>query len=239
VADVSQIIQDAATANGVDPAVLARIAQVESGSDPNAAASGSSAKGLFQVTTPTWQANGGGDDPLDPVQNATVGARLTKKNIDGLTAAGLEPSPSNIYLAHFSGLGGAKSILGADPSTPAGSILGDAAVKANPFLANMSAGDLQAWADRKMAGGSTPSAPRPTTGILNTASAAAPTGKPGMLNGGTPDTPDEPDLTNVLAKALPPVEQQQVAALPPIRFVAPKGYDRAKFLAALTARKTA
>jgi hypothetical protein len=236
-ADVSQIIQDAATANGVDPAVLARIAQVESGSDPNAAASGSSAKGLFQVTTPTWQANGGGDDPLDPVQNATVGARLTKKNIDGLTSAGLEPSPSNIYLAHFSGLGGAKSILGADPSTPAASILGDAAVKANPFLANMSAGDLQAWAGRKMGGAS--QAARPTTGILNTASAAAPTGKPGVLNGGMPDTTGEPDLTNVLAKALPPVGQQQVAALPPIRFVAPKGYDRAKFLAALTARKTA
>lgn len=79
----------------------------------------------------------------------------------------------------------------------------------------------------------------PTAGILNTASATAPTGKPGMLNGGMPDATEEPDLTNVLAKALPPIQQQQVAALPPIRFVAPKGYDRAKFLAALTARKTA
>jgi hypothetical protein len=115
--------------------------------------------------------------------------------------------------------------------------LGDAAVKANPFLANMSAGDLQAWAGRKMSGAAQPA--RPTTGILNAASAPAPTGKPGMLNGGMPDATDEPDLTNVLSKALPPVEQQQVAALPPIRFVAPKGYDRAKFLAALTARKTA
>jgi hypothetical protein len=236
-ADVSQIIQDAATANGVDPAVLARIAQVESGGDPNAAAGSSSAKGLFQFTNPTWSQYGNGANPLDPAANADAGARLTRDNATGLSTAGIEASPGNIYLAHFSGLGGAKKVLSADPTAPVASVLGDDAVAANPFLKNMTVADLKNWSDRKMSGAAAPA--RPTTGILNTASTTAPTGKPGMLNGGMPDTTDEPDLTNVLAKALPPVEQQQVAALPPIRFVAPKGYDRAKFLAALTARKTA
>ena len=49
-------------------------------------------------------------------------------------------------------------------AAPAGSILGAAAVKANPFLANMTAGDVAAWADRKMGGASAPmsmAGPRP------------------------------------------------------------------------------
>lgn len=235
-ADVSQIIQDAATANGVDPAILAQIAQVESGGNPSAAASGSSAKGLFQFTNPTWQQYGKGADPLDPAANADAGARFLKDNSTGLASAGIEASPGNIYLAHFSGLGGAKKVLSADPTAPVASVLGDDAVSANPFLKNMTVADLRNWADRKMAG--TPAATRSTTGILN-ASGAAPTGKPGMLNGGTPDAPGDTDMTNVLAKALPPVEQAPAPSLPPIRFVAPKGYDRAKFLAALTNRKIA
>lgn len=234
-ADVASIIQDAATRNGVDPAILAQIAQVESGGDPNSSSSSSSAKGLFNFTNPTWKAYGNGADPFDPAANADAGARLTRDNATGLASSGIEASPGNIYLAHFSGLGGAKKVLSADPTAPVASVLGDDAVSANPFLKNMTVADLKSWADRKM--GATAAAP--TTGILNASTAPAPTGKSGMLNGGMPDAPDEPDLTNVLAKALPPVEQQQVAALPPIRFVAPKGYDRAKFLAALTARKTA
>jgi hypothetical protein len=38
----------------------------------------------------------------------------------------------------------------------AGAILGDRVVKANPFLAKMTAGDLAAWADRKMGGNAAP-----------------------------------------------------------------------------------
>jgi Transglycosylase SLT domain len=236
-ADVASIIQDAATRNGVDPAILAQIAQVESGNDPNSASSSSSAKGLFNFTNPTWKAYGNGADPFDPAANADAGARLTRDNATGLASSGFDASPGNVYLAHFSGLGGARKVLSADPTAPVASVLGDDAVAANPFLKNMTVTDLRNWSDRKMSGAAAPA--RPTTGILNASSAPSPTGKPGMLNGGTPDATDEPDLTNVLAKALPPVGQQQVAALPPIRFVAPKGYDRAKFLAALTARKTA
>jgi hypothetical protein len=43
-------------------------------------------------------------------------------------------------------------ILQADPTTSAGDILGPGVVKANPFLANMTAADLQAWAARRVGG---------------------------------------------------------------------------------------
>lgn len=237
-ADVASIIQDAANRNGVDPAILAQIAQVESGNDPNSSANSSSAKGLFQFTNPTWKAYGNGADPFDPAANADAGARFTKANIDGLTGAGLEASPGNVYLAHFSGLGGARKVLAADPGTPVSDVLGESAVAANPFLKNMTAADLQAWAARKMGGAGGAAVPAGSTGgILNQTAGASSPGKPGVLNGGADSSsPNEPDLTDVLAKALPPQQPQQVAALDPIRFAQPKRIDRAALLAALTRR---
>lgn len=74
------------------------------------------------------------------------------------------------------------------------------------------------------------------------ASAAAPapaSSAPGILNGGT-DTPDDSAaLQLAFAKATQQPQEVSAASLPPIRFAAPKGFDRAKFLAALTARKIA
>lgn len=233
-------------------AISDQIIGAESGGDPNASNPNSSASGAGQFIDSTWLstlkqhrpdlADGKSDADLlslktDPTLSKQMVDAYASDNGAILSKNGLPVTPGTTYLAHFAGPQGAVSVLSADPTASAASILGPGVVKANPFLANMSAGDLRAWADRKMGGTSQPA--RPTTGILNTSSTTAPTGRPGMLNGGMPDTANEPDLTNVLAKALPPVEQQQVAALPPIRFVAPKGYDRAKFLAALTARKTA
>lgn len=237
-ASISQVIQDAAAKAGVDPQVLGQIASVESSGNANASAPGSSAKGLFQVTDPTWKEMGGGDNPLDPAQNADVGARLLKKNSDGLTSAGLEASAPNLYLSHFAGLSGARKVLQADPATPVGSILGDSAVKANPFLAGMTAADLQNWAAKKMTGTvQQAAAPRPTSGILNTASAAPATGQPGMLNGAAPED-DTAALQQAFLKATQQPQEQQVAPLPQIQYAMPKHIDRAKLMAALT-RKVA
>lgn len=77
-----------------------------------------------------------------------------------LKSKGFDPTPGNTYLAHFAGPAGAAKVLGADPATPAASVLGPQVAQANPFLSNMTTGELQAWANRKM-GVPIPPAPIP------------------------------------------------------------------------------
>jgi hypothetical protein len=69
-----------------------------------------------------------------------------------LSKAGLPVTPGTTYLAHFAGPQGAVKVLSSDPNASVGDILGAGAVNANPFLRGMTAGDLQAWANRKMSG---------------------------------------------------------------------------------------
>lgn len=138
---------------------------VESGGDPNAQNPNSSAGGLGQFIDSTWLAmlakhrpdiQGTPDQLLalknDPNLSRQMTAAYSDDNGKLLQNAGFEASPGNSYLAHFAGPQGAIKVLGADPAAPVSSILGDAAVKANPFLRGMTAADLQAWAARKMGG---------------------------------------------------------------------------------------
>ncbi len=86
--------------------------------------------------------------------DATISKQLTDsyaaENSNYLAQKGLPVTPGTTYLAHFAGPSGAEKVLTADPGASVATILGPAVVKANPFLANMSAGDLKAWADNKM-----------------------------------------------------------------------------------------
>jgi hypothetical protein len=65
----------------------------------------------------------------------------------------------------------------------ASAILGDRVVKANPFLAKMAAGDLAAWADRKMGG---------NAALM---SIAGPASSPAASNLATAATPMQPQPT--------------------------------------------
>jgi|SRR5271166_738792 len=172
-ADIPSIINSAATANGVDPAYLLSVAHAESGLDPQAAAHSSSAKGLFQITDGTWKQYGNGD-PYDPVANANAGARLTADNMKALSAAGIQPSNPNLYLAHFAGTGGAIKALSADPSASAAAVLGPQAAQANPFLRRMSVADLQNWAAGKFGSSASASASPPPAGAAVASASAAP-----------------------------------------------------------------
>lgn len=177
--------------------LIDQIIGVESGGNPNATNPNSSAMGAGQFINSTWLdtiksarpdlAEGKSDQELlalraDPNLSREMTAAYAAQNGQILTQAGHEATPGNTYLAHFAGPKGAVSVLSADPNTPVSSILTPDAIKANPFLARMTAGDLRAWADRKM-GGSAP-APQPAQ-----ASPAAAPGAPLQLASAAPIFP--------------------------------------------------
>jgi soluble lytic murein transglycosylase-like protein len=73
-------ITAAATANGVDPALLAGLVKQESGFNPSAG-SGAGARGLTQLM-PSTAAGLGVDNVLDPVQSLNAGAKYLKQQLD-------------------------------------------------------------------------------------------------------------------------------------------------------------
>jgi hypothetical protein len=144
-----------------------QILSVESGGNANARNPRSSAAGLGQFIDGTWMdmvsryrpdlAAGKSREAilgmkLDPQLSREMTEAYATENGKKLEAAGLPVRPGTTYLAHFAGPDGAMKVLGADPSMPAGQILGQKVVQANPFLAKMTAGDLVGWADKKMGG---------------------------------------------------------------------------------------
>lgn len=142
-----------------------QIIQVESGGNPNAKNPRSTATGPGQFIESTWLntiskyrpdlTTGRTKEEIlalrtDPSVSRQMTEALAAENAAGLTKAGFPATPGNTYLAHFAGPQGAISALSASPATPVSEILGPAAMKANPFLANMTAADLTAWANNKM-----------------------------------------------------------------------------------------
>lgn len=168
-------------------ALADQIIQVESGGNANARNPRSSAAGLGQFIDATWLSmlakhrpdiQGSPQDLLalksDPDLSRQMTEAYAKDNGAILSGAGLPVTPANTYLAHFAGPQGAVSVLGADPAAPVEAILGAKAVAANPFLRGMTAGDLQAWASRKMGG-----APQaPAQQVAQASPAAPPTAAP-------------------------------------------------------------
>jgi hypothetical protein len=215
---------------------------VESGGDPNATNPRSSASGLGQFIDGTWLATikqarpdlaqGKTDAELlalktDPQLSREMTEAYANQNQAILTKAGVPVTPGTTYLAHFAGPGGAVKVLQADPNAMAGDVLGPAVVKANPFLAKMTARDLQAWADRKMGGNSPQPQPSqtapaaPASGLLAQAPAPAPGGlAPTPQMGGLlqpPTFPQAPQSGSPGLFAQMPPEQAMQA--PPIQFV--------------------
>lgn len=163
--------------------VVDRIIGAESGGRANVTNPRSSAAGAGQFINSTWLdvlkrnrpdlADGKSDAELlalrtDPNLSREMTSAYAAENAKGLQGAGFEATPGNTYLAHFAGPAGARAVLSANPSASARSVLGDRVVQANPFLANMNAGDVVNWAGRKMGGASAPaqpSAPAASSGL--------------------------------------------------------------------------
>lgn len=75
-------------------------------------------------------------------------AIYSMENLAYLTGKGLKPSLGDLRLAYLVGPTAAARILQAHPQTPAGDILGAQVVRANPFMAGMSASELIARSTR-------------------------------------------------------------------------------------------
>lgn len=202
-----------------------RIIAAESGGRADARNPRSSATGLGQFIESTWLsmiakhrpdlAQGKSREEIlalrtDPDLSRAMTEAYAAENAARLTGAGFEASPANTYLAHFAGPGGALRVLGADPSAPAGALLGDAAVTANPFLRGMTAGDLIAWAGKKMGAPMATGAP-PSGGLLGASPAVQASAAPQAASSGLLGAlPAAGDLSGVLglmggqAPQLPP-----------------------------------
>ncbi|TGR84267.1 hypothetical protein EN866_33365 [Mesorhizobium sp. M2D.F.Ca.ET.223.01.1.1] len=149
---VAGIVAAAATRHGVPPGIALGIAQIESGLNPNAKSGTSSAGGLFQFVDGT-AAQYHLRNKFDAEANADAGARLTADNIAGLKRdLGRDPTPGEVYLAHFGGYGVGEKIAKASPDTPTSSLFSPQAIAANrSILAGKTAGEVKDWADAKMA----------------------------------------------------------------------------------------
>ena len=142
-----------------------RIIRVESSGNATARNARSTATGLGQFIESTWLrmmrtyrpdlANTMSRADLlalrtDPTLSRAMVKRLAQENEAYLRARGHNPTPGQLYLAHFLGPGGAGTVLSADENLTIAALMGQGVVKANPFLKNYTVAKLKAWADRKM-----------------------------------------------------------------------------------------
>lgn len=96
----------------------------------------------------------------DPKLSGQMTEAYANENADGLRKAGLPVTEGTIYLSHFAGPGGARSLLRANPNASAESVLGSKAANDNPsIIKGKSVADVINWAENKMGGqGSTSTA---------------------------------------------------------------------------------
>lgn len=137
---VGPTIEAAAKTVGVNPDFMKTVAGIESGFNPNAKASTSSASGLFQFISSTWnemlskygrkydlEPN---TSPFDAKANALMGGEYIKTNSSAIKSVKSDVNPVDVYMAHFLGTGGARTFFSKDRDTDAASAM-PAAAKAN------------------------------------------------------------------------------------------------------------
>ncbi|RYF02713.1 MAG: lytic transglycosylase domain-containing protein, partial [Oxalobacteraceae bacterium] len=147
---VNGCIYQASRRTGVPYTTMMAMAAAESSFNPNAGASSSSAKGLYQFVGGTWDTMqkrygpngtvvknpGVSTNIFDPCGNALMGAYYIKENAAALSAAGLGTSPTELYCCHFLGTGGGRRFLRAVKANP--NALSNQSVDGRAFRANRS-----------------------------------------------------------------------------------------------------
>lgn len=116
--DVKAIVSSAARKYGVPEDLALRITGAESSGRANAQNKSSSAGGLYQIIDDTWSRMGGKPGKkYDPTENADVGSRFTRQNIDTLhNRLGRDITYGEAYAAHMFG-DGVSSMLAHAPKS--------------------------------------------------------------------------------------------------------------------------
>ncbi|MFD1795528.1 peptidoglycan DD-metalloendopeptidase family protein [Paracoccus aurantiacus] len=156
-----------ARGSGAVEALIGRIIHVESAGNARAKNPLSTASGLGQFIESTWLRMMRTYRP-DLLSSMTRGEvldlrfdaglsremvrHLAQENEAYLRARGHQITAGRLYLAHFLGPAGADQALRADPASSVAAVMGQAVIRANPFLRSYRIADLQNWAERKMSG---------------------------------------------------------------------------------------
>lgn len=152
------------------------IKAAESGGVVDAKNPNSSATGLYQFTTGTWdemrrrhpELGLTSEGRTDPEQQERAIRVFTAENEQSLARGGIAITNGTRYAAHFLGAGGAVKVLRSDPEAKLTDILPSGVIEANSFLKGMTVSDFAAWAERK--GGAGGGAPAPAGGAATGAS---------------------------------------------------------------------
>lgn len=128
---------------------ISRLIAVESGGNPNAQNSRSSARGLGQFTRSTGAKYGITDENWrDPNVQRSALAQFTEDNARALQNAGVPVNDGTLYMAHYAGVGGAiKAFKNPNAPIPA------AVQQANPNLRGKTYGDWYGIAANKITNG--------------------------------------------------------------------------------------
>lgn len=134
---VKTVIQEVAKNTGVDPNLMMMFAATESSMNPNARATGGSAKGLYGFIDKTWNEKvsqygskygiGSGASATDPKASSYMAAEYIKENQKALQSVKANPTATDVYLTHFLGTSGGKKFLTTDPNAIGADILSKAA----------------------------------------------------------------------------------------------------------------
>jgi hypothetical protein len=150
--------------------VVDRIISIESAGRADAQNPRSSAGGLGQFIDSTWLATvkqHGGErvagmsdadilrmkkdtSPEGIAFHREMLEAFTNDNAAALLNSGIEATPGNIYLAHFLGVGGARTVMSAGDGAALRDVMTAKQIQANPFLKDWTVGQLKAWAANKM-----------------------------------------------------------------------------------------
>src|SRR6266704_2434538 len=154
--------------NGAVNAIVERIIVVESGGRSSATGAGQFLDETWLEMIRTYRSDlvGGRSEKeilelrRDPALTRAIMTRLVEQNAAMLKKRGLPVTPGTLYLTHFAGPAGALAVLSVSENADAASLMASAdatgrttrekLVNANPFLKELTVGDLKNWANRKM-----------------------------------------------------------------------------------------